>query len=648
MFDNRVLNRFFNTLKGRIVFITILFLFILMLILSLFSVASFKYDKKIIVTTCDYTITSFVAEKINKDVQKHLTHAQTLSIIGDIFYHLYKTTDKNIFNTSTPLSALLTTFKDYKDVYGAGIFFEPGVIAPNDGVNYVYAFRKSPNVVLAGESVLGKKYNQSERPWYKDIKRNLRKGGNAWANPYKGLGQRSNTLMTSVGVGIYDGNKLVGIAMVDWDFSTILNKVLEIKPTPNSLVMLADIQQGTVMTSDAYFGDTVSRKIRLDEVSWYDMDLKNTDTFRYKNKTYIAFIKPVANGKSLYVCVPENELLGFIISQLVKMFIILFSISVLMSLSLFVVLKKNVNAPIDELSKAANEIGGGNLDLKVNIKTPLEFARFADVLNKMTDDIKKYIENIAVFSREKEKIESELNVARQIQYSVLPDDTFSDVKEFDIYASMDTAKEVGGDFYDYFFIDDKRFFFSIADVSGKGVPAALFMMTTKALIKSIADEKLPPDEFIKKVNKGVCADNRQEFFVTAFMGIVDITTGQITFINAGHNPPLVKKKSGKFAYLKLEANLVLGIMNNIEYKIQKSKLDEGDIIFAYTDGIVEAINNQGKLYGDERLLNKINSIKSDAPDVIVKEIKNDIKSFVQDAPPSDDVTMVVFKFNKTK
>nr|WP_320024579.1 PP2C family protein-serine/threonine phosphatase [uncultured Acetobacterium sp.] len=260
--------------------------------------------------------------------------------------------------------------------------------------------------------------------------------------------------------------------------------------------------------------------------------------------------------------------------------------------------------------------------------------RTRELLNKQKKD-----------SEEKERISAELNVATEIQTSMLPSifPAFTNREEFDIYATMQPAKEVGGDFYDFFSIDDDHLAVVIADVSGKGVPAALFMVVAKTLIKNHTQAGLTPVEVFTLVNAQLCENNDVGMFVTAFMGVFEISTQQFTCVNAGHNPPLLKRAAGGFDYLKLHTGFVLGGMEEMKYQQLEMQLANDDELYLYTDGVTEATNAKDELYGEDRLLSVLNSNAGLKPDALLSSIKKDIDSFVNGAPQFDDITMVAFK-----
>lgn len=245
---------------------------------------------------------------------------------------------------------------------------------------------------------------------------------------------------------------------------------------------------------------------------------------------------------------------------------------------------------------------------------------------------------------EQERIKSELAIATKIQVGCLENDftAFNQLKDIYVMAQMCPAKEVGGDFYDVFMIDEKHFCFVIADVSGKGVPAALFMSMAKIHIKNYASLGLPLDEVAFRVNNQLCYKNEEGMFVTAFICVLNVETNEMQFINAGHNPPFLMKNGEPFAMMKPKANLVFGMMEDVPYTIQNIELSKGDVIYLYTDGMTEALNAEDELYGEERLEEALNrhSNSIDSSDTFMKCLYDEVNAFAEGVSQADDITMV--------
>ena len=264
---------------------------------------------------------------------------------------------------------------------------------------------------------------------------------------------------------------------------------------------------------------------------------------------------------------------------------------------------------------------------------------------------KNMIERQQEITKKGARIETELNLANAIQSNMLPSifPPFPEHEEIDIYAKMIPAKEVGGDFYDMFLIDDNHLAIAMADVSGKGVPASLFMMISKILIKNISSIEKEVDNVFYRVNNMLCDGNKIGLFVTAWLGVLDLRNGQLEFVNAGHNPPLVySNKIGEFEYLKTKPNMVLAGLENIKYEKHKVQIEPGDKIFLYTDGVVEATNLKKELYGEQRLKDFLNRNLNLTTKDTVEKLKKDIDEFVGDPEQFDDITMLEFIYKKSK
>ena len=270
-----------------------------------------------------------------------------------------------------------------------------------------------------------------------------------------------------------------------------------------------------------------------------------------------------------------------------------------------------------------------------------EIGTLAKSIEKMSLDMNRYISDLTHATAEKERLGAELNVATQIQADMLPRvfPPFENHPEVELFASMKPAKEVGGDFYDFYMIDDDHFAVVVGDVSGKGVPAALFMVITKTLLKDTAAHEHDPAKIFEHVNNILCEGNESGLFVTCWMGILTLSTGELNFANAGHTAPLIMQK-GEIKYLTTKPNLMLAGMEGMPYTKHSITLNKNDRLFIYTDGITEATNADNELYGEGRLLEMIKKINSKSSREILDSIQNDINDFVKDAPQFDDITML--------
>ncbi len=308
---------------------------------------------------------------------------------------------------------------------------------------------------------------------------------------------------------------------------------------------------------------------------------------------------------------------------------------------IYILIKRVIINNLKKVNDTLAQITDGNLNVMVDVRSNEEFASLSDDINSTVSTLKRYIAEAAA------RIDKELEYAKQIQLSALPRN-FPEGEDYSIYAQMIAAKEVGGDFYDFYKLNDNTVAFLVADVSGKGIPAAMFMMTAKTIIKDLAESGIAVNEILTKANEKLCENNESGMFVTAWMGILDISTGKLQFANAGHNPPLLKHADGSFEYLKMRAGFVLAGMEGVRYRAAELDLCPGDRIFLYTDGVPEATNSENKLYGENRLLEFMNLNSAVEATEFLPALKANIDEFVGEAPQFDDITMLMFDYKPKK
>lgn len=304
--------------------------------------------------------------------------------------------------------------------------------------------------------------------------------------------------------------------------------------------------------------------------------------------------------------------------------------------------------PIDVIAEETEAFGVSGKQLSTGLRevqTGDELQGLAESVLRMEQGILDHVKHITAVTAEKERISTELNVAAEIQANMLPGNfpAFPERKEFDLYASMTPAKEVGGDFYDFFLVGHDHLVMVVGDVSGKGVPAALYMVISKMLIKNGMDDSLSPGEILEKVNGQLCENNDFDMFVTVWLGIMEISTGRVVAANAGHEFPAVSKGDGTFALLSDPHGFVLGGMEDSKYSEYEFELGEGEALFVYTDGVPEATNEKEELFGTDRMLGILNQNPRADPEQKVGQIKTAIDEFVGEAPQFDDITMLFIK-----
>ncbi len=339
----------------------------------------------------------------------------------------------------------------------------------------------------------------------------------------------------------------------------------------------------------------------------------------------------------------------------------LLQIVVLLLVILFLMFKASEKAtayfvePILALTEGVRKIAKGNLDTKLDVRTGDELENLADAVNAMTAELKAYTENIAKAAAEKKRIDTELNLARGIQEGMLPSifPNFADNPHYDLFATMEAAKEVGGDFFDFYMLDEDRLVITIADVSGKGIPASLFMVISKTMLKNIAFSMADRGDFgraMGRTNRQLCEDNEEMMFVTIFFGVLNLKTGEFTYVNGGHNPPLIGRSQGETAewhFIRDEKKThMVGVIEDSVFEEKRLTLRPGDMLYLYTDGVTEAMDGEKNLYTEKRLqetLNRVGVPGTSAKDVLAA-IRADIDVQADGAEQSDDITMLGIRY----
>jgi sigma-B regulation protein RsbU (phosphoserine phosphatase) len=385
----------------------------------------------------------------------------------------------------------------------------------------------------------------------------------------------------------------------------------------------------------------IGRKMIRGESGFVPLQSKGTE------ERYWVYYTPIrSSGWALAIFFPRNELVADI-NRLTWIVAILgiFGLT-LLSIGLTIV-ARSITKPLTTMAMATQEIARGNLDVDLPLpRSGDEAGVLLSAFRSMKESLKDYIQRLTVTTASKERIESELMIAHDIQMSILPKTfpPFPDREEFDIYAMIHPAREVGGDFYDFFLIDHDHLCFVIGDVSGKGVPASLFMAVTKTLIKATSSKGIAPGEILTKVNRELSQGNEACMFATIFCGVLNTTTGEIFYTNGGHNYPLVARGGGEATWLEGGRGIVVGGVENATYETGQAILQPGDSIFLYTDGVTEAMNEKEEFFSDNRLRTMITLFQGHPPKELISGVAEEIARFSQNRPQADDIAMMMVRF----
>ncbi|MDR1838448.1 MAG: SpoIIE family protein phosphatase [Treponema sp.] len=624
-----------NSIQTKIIVIVLVFLSLTGSVLAIYSTRVTANYKRLRIENVESLI-KLETEKVNKIIEE-VEHGAIFYAAGGKFCY-----EVQLPNIGEKL--VIEYLNDLPSVSGGGFWYEPYALSGGKLHAGYYALRdRATGTIRLDNSFYMEEYDYHDKMWYREIKNNATQPHQVvWTRPYvddSGL----FSLMATAGAGVFDNNGLlIAISTSDWEINEFVKELMTFRPTENSFVILCDPGKDYIISSTyagSFTGDS------LESISW---DI-NADSFILNNMIYLRFGGYMGNGWLLSVQIPENEIFAEInksnsrFSTIITLAYVAMFFFAYMSVSMF------INNPIKQLITEVSHLAIGNLDTRIKISSKDEIGQLADAYNNMKDELKKSIEKNVHERAEIERMNAELNVANDIQASMLPVvlPPFSSRKEFDLYASMVPARHIGGDFYDFYFINKDSLAVVIADVSGKGIPAALFMVVTKTLIKNCSSCRGPKEVF-ETVNKKLLENNDAQMFVTAFMGIYNIPTGKFVYVNAGHNPPLLKKRGGDFEFLKTTPCFVLAWMENAKYIETEITLEDGDILYLYTDGVTEAMNNQKEMFSEERLIAAVNKNKGASCRKLLYAMKKEVDVFCGGAEQADDITMLALKIGETE
>ena len=366
----------------------------------------------------------------------------------------------------------------------------------------------------------------------------------------------------------------------------------------------------------------------------YDAIIKDGNGVEVEKYIYVfKFVE----GYYIIAAMPESEATFMRDASLYTSIFMQIIIFATLFVFIYVLIKRVIINNLEKINDTLGRITSGDLNVTVDVRSSQEFSSLSDDINSTVSTLKRYIAEAAA------RIDKELEYAKSIQLSALPTN-FPKDEEYSVYAEMIAAREVGGDFYDFYKINDSTVAVLVADVSGKGIPAAMFMMTAKTIIKDLAESGIPVNEIFSRANEKLCESNESGMFVTAWMGILDLESGKMQFANAGHNPPLLKRAGGEFEYLRSRAGFVLAGMEGVRYRVSELTLCPGDRLFLYTDGVPEATDTENNLYGEDRLLEFVNKNSGLEAVELMTDLKADIDKFVGEAPQFDDITMLLLDY----
>ena len=541
------------------------------------------------------------------------------------------------------------------EIYGGTIAFEPRIYNPKIGFYSPYYSKQDESLTYINIADVSE---YTELDWY-SIPFNQKMS--VWSEPYfdEGVG---NIVMTTYSVPFYknmNGERIIaGIVTADVSIEWLEKIVSSVEMFESGFAFIVS-KKGTFVTypnkefilNESLFSlaeKNKSKKLKAfgDSMISGKTDFVGGKSMLLQEAAWMFYTQMPSSKWTFAVIFPEDELYADV-NYLNTIIIVIGLIGFILLLIIISVVTRKLTKPLKSLSLAAEEIGTGKLDTTLPlIKSNDEVGKLTESMNYMQEKLKEYINNLKETTTAKEKIESELRIAQQIQLGMIPKlfPPYPDIPQIDIFAKMIPAREVGGDLYDFFFIDKTHLCIAIGDVSGKGVPASLLMAVTRTLLRAKAISGISSAELTSQMDKDLQASKDSWMFVTFFLCIMDITTGEMDYTSAGHNPPYMIRSDNSVVKLELNKGLPLGLEYQKEYQARKILFNPGEKLILYTDGVTEAMNSNDELFDETRL----EKILTDNTDMEVKDlvesIFNSVNEFACDSKQADDITAVGFVF----
>ncbi len=548
------------------------------------------------------------------------------------------------------------------EIFGAAIAFEPEAFEPGKHYFAPYCYR-GKNGVLTDIMLGGAHYDYFTMDWYQ-IPRELDRP--QWTEPYYDKGG-GNKLMATFSVPFHKElngkRKFQGVVTADVALDGLRKIVSSTRIYKSGYAFLISRNgvfvthpiSGMIMTNSIFSiaeakHSNFLRLIGQKMIAGGEGFVELPRGLLYSGKCWLYYTPLPSIGWSIGIVTPEHELLADVL-RFGRMVIVIGICGVLLLALIVLLIARRISKPIIDLSATTLEIARGNLDATLpDIKRRDEVGALARSFEGMRVALKDYIENLTQTTAARERMESELKIASRIQMSFLPK-VFPPLPgnaRVDIAARLEPARHIGGDLYDYFLIDEDQLFFTVGDVSDKGIPAALFMAVTKTLLKGIAEKGMSPSEVLLKCNHELCGGNDSMMFVTLFCGILDLRSGRLRYSNAGHEHPFLLRRGARPERLIVPDGFLLGVNEEASYETMETLLQPGDKLIVYTDGVTEAINSAGEFYSDSKLLDQIESCASLSADGIASRILQSVKTFSSGVPQADDITLLAIWFTGPK
>jgi len=551
--------------------------------------------------------------------------------------------------------------RNNKSVYGSAIAFEPYMFNPSKQYFAPYACRTENET--RSFQMGSAEYNYFIMDWYQ-IPAMIREP--YWTEPYYDEGG-GEALITTYSVPFYLDIKgkrtFAGIITVDVSLDWLTEIVNSVKIFDTGYAFLIT-KTGTFVTSPDRFRNRIMNETmfsiakesgtpELREIGREMIHGKSgyrSINYDERGKLWVYYLQIPSTKWSIGVVFPDKEMFADL--RQLNGFVLLVSMLGLVLL-VFITIRiiRKLTEPLSQFAKTAQVIAKGNFNTELPVITSNdEMKELHDSFEFMQKELTNYVANLKETTSAKEKIESELRIAKEIQLGMIPHifPPFPNLPEIDLFASLVSAREVGGDLYDFFLLNDDLLCFAIGDVSGKGIPSSLFMAVTRTLLRSVADHEKGAAETVATINKTLSMNNDSNMFVTFFLGILDTKTGKLSYCNAGHNPPILIRDGKEASFFSFSKSIPIGLFDTFDYTEDTVTIHAGDQLFLYTDGVTEAEDIDNKLYGNDQLLKVVSEHASAIPKKLIEEVNKDIAVHVNGHVQSDDLTMMSIIYHGRK